>query len=102
MQQNMRRIRTQLRILRMFLCNYVGYARKGFPCAAGGTRGPHPPQCAHWGTFPVRGEGFGRADQKEPRYLPVRLSGQAAICSGVPEATILPPRTPPPGPMSST
>ena len=21
---------------------------------------PHPPQCEHWGTFPVRGEGFCR------------------------------------------
>ena len=21
-------------------------------------QGPHPPQCAHWGTFPVRGEGL--------------------------------------------
>ena len=22
-------------------------------------RGPHPPQCAHWGTFPLREEGLG-------------------------------------------
>ena len=32
--------------------------------------------------------------------LPVTLSGQAFICSGVPAATILPPSSPPPGPMS--
>lgn len=41
---------------------------------------------------------FGPSDQR--RYRPVRLSGQAAILSGVPDATIRPPASPPPGPMS--
>ena len=34
------------------------------------------------------------------RNLPVRLSGLARICSGVPAATMRPPSVPPPGPMS--
>ena len=35
------------------------------------------------------------------RYCPVKLSGQAAICSGVPQATICPPPEPPSGPRST-
>ena len=34
------------------------------------------------------------------KNLPVMLAGAAAICSGVPAATICPPSVPPPGPMS--
>ncbi|VVB77402.1 Uncharacterised protein [uncultured archaeon] len=36
------------------------------------------------------------------RYLPVRLLGFFIISSGVPSATMLPPCTPAPGPMSTT
>lgn len=36
------------------------------------------------------------------RYLPVTLAGFAAIASGVPVATILPPASPPFGPISIT
>ena len=28
---------------------------------------PHPPQCAHWGTFPS-GEGFGAASTSAPSF----------------------------------
>ena len=43
-----------------------------------------------------------KAIRPHQRYLPVTLSGQAAISSGVPVATMAPPCTPPPGPMSIT
>ncbi len=36
------------------------------------------------------------------RYLPVTLPGFWAISSGEPAATIFPPASPPPGPMSMT
>ena len=36
------------------------------------------------------------------RYRPVMLFASAAICSGVPAATMRPPLSPPPGPMSIT
>lgn len=35
-----------------------------------------------------------------PKYRPVMLLGLAATCSGVPVATMRPPLSPPPGPMS--
>ena len=34
------------------------------------------------------------------RYFPVMLSGLARMSSGVPQATMRPPASPPPGPMS--
>ncbi len=34
------------------------------------------------------------------RYFPVMLAGSAATCSGVPQATMRPPLSPPPGPRS--
>ncbi|MNR00817.1 hypothetical protein D3C85_1166010 [compost metagenome] len=36
------------------------------------------------------------------RYWPVSEPGAASICGGVPSATIIPPCTPAPGPMSTT
>ena len=42
----------------------------------------------------------GPADGKTQRYFPVLLSGIAAMSAGVPVPTILPPSSPPPGPIS--
>ena len=56
--------------------------RPGRPAPPGGTpareRGtPHPPQCAHWGTFPPQGEGWASGGW----YPPLRKAGEPS-CRG--------------------
>ena len=53
---------------------------KGFPLLFGllqtfGAYQPHPPQCAHWGTFP-KGEGMALPRQWNRRKINDHFSGQ--------------------------
>ena len=49
----------------------------------------------------VVGDANGHGVPPAYRYLPVMLSGQFLISSGVPLATMVPPWVPPPGPIST-
>ena len=64
-------------------------------------RGPYPAagafSCLCARHTPPRG-----APNRPYKYLPVILSSLLCISCGVPHATILPPASPPPGPMSMT
>ena len=57
--------------------------RPGRPAPPGGTpareRGtPHPPQCAHWGTFPPQG-GRLRVESIRPRGIPRQTAGRPGV-----------------------
>ena len=81
-------------------------SRNGRRKAEDRTSRPSPIEGDRGESFPRRGRGgapisFPFAYFLRARAAPVRLSGQAAMRAGGPAATMRPPLSPPPGPMST-